>query len=60
MHQLARIFEARLVPLNKAWPDIPKADQFRPIVVLSPLFKLLERRFQRQLSRYMTNDLDRN
>jgi hypothetical protein len=26
MRQLARIFEARLVPLNKAWPDIPKAD----------------------------------
>ena len=25
------------------WPDIPKDDQFRPIVVLSPIFKWLER-----------------
>ena len=32
-----------LVPLNKVWPDIPAADQFRSIVVLSPLYKFLER-----------------
>lgn len=49
LRQLGRCFEARLVPLNKAWPDIPAVDQFRPIVVLSPLYKFLERRFERPL-----------
>ncbi len=46
---LARSFEARLIPLNKVWPDIPQADQFRPIVVLSPMFKWLELRFLHKL-----------
>lgn len=58
LRQLARIFEARLVPLNKAWPEIPCEDQFRPIVVLSPLYKFLERRFQWKLQRYMKDSLD--
>jgi hypothetical protein len=49
-----------LVLLNKAWPDIPKIDQFKPILFLSPLFKLTERRIQWQLSLYMTQCLDRN
>lgn len=40
-----KIGEARLIPLNKVWPDIPKAHEFRPIVVLSPMFKFLELRF---------------
>ena len=42
------------------WPDIPKGDQFRPIVVLSPMFKWLERRFILKLQRYLTRHLDRN
>ena len=58
IHRMAGVFEARLVPLNKAWPDIPKEDQFRPIVVLSPMFKWLERRFQYKLSRYLSDHLD--
>ncbi len=37
---------ARLVPLNKKWPDIPHGEDFRPIVVLSSLFKFIELRFQ--------------
>ena len=57
---LSRSFEARLIPLNKVWPDIPEEDQFRPIVVLSPVFKWLERRFLPKLSHYLTNQLDRN
>ena len=60
LHRLARSFEARLIPLNKVWPDIPNEDQFRPIVVLSPLYKWLERRFLWKLSRYMTDKLDCN
>ncbi len=40
-----KIFEARLIPLNKAYPDIPEEDQFRPLVVLSPAYKWLLLRF---------------
>ncbi len=36
---------ARLIPLNKVFPDIPTRTQLRPILVQSPLIKLLEARF---------------
>jgi hypothetical protein len=42
------------------WPDIFLKDQFRPIVVLSPIFKWLERRFILKLQSYLTNNLDCN
>jgi len=45
INRLTRCFEARLIALNRMWPDIFLKDQFRPIVVLSPIFKWLERRF---------------
>ena len=54
------MFEARLCPLNKVWPQIPKNDEFRPIVVLSPLFMFLELRFLSKLNKYLTYQLDRN
>ena len=41
---------ARLIPLNKVWPAIPTAAQFRPITVLCPLFKWLESRFLAKLN----------
>ena len=48
------------MPLNKVWPDIPKADQFRPIVIESPLYKFIELRFYYKLRRYLKFGLDRN
>jgi len=48
-----RHFEARLVPLNKDHPRVPRYDRFRPIVVGSPLVKLLESRFAQKLREYM-------
>ncbi len=54
------MFEARLCPLNKVWPQIRKNDEFGPIVVLSPLFKFLELRFLSKLNKYLTFQLDRN
>ena len=39
------IFRARLIPLNKVYPEIPRYNQFRPIVVLSAAYKYLEARF---------------
>jgi hypothetical protein len=37
--KLDQIFEARLVPLNKKYPDIPNHEDFRPIAILSHLYK---------------------
>jgi hypothetical protein len=55
-----KIGEARLVPLNKDYPNIPLKDRFRPIVILSILFKWLELRFLEKLNVYLVNQLDRN
>jgi len=49
--------QARLIPLNKAYPGIPTRSQFRPIVVLSPLFKWLELRFLKLLQDFCSNHL---
>ncbi|KAM3146248.1 hypothetical protein pb186bvf_001593 [Paramecium bursaria] len=53
------VFRARLVPLNKAHPDIPKSNDFRPIVVLSSLYKFMELRFLRNLNEYLCNTLNK-
>jgi len=50
-------FETRLVPLNKVHPNIPKSNQFRPIIIQSPNLKLLEARFQPKLTNYMRERL---
>ena len=42
------------------WPDIFLKDQFRPIIVLSQIFRWLERLFILKLQSYLTNNLDRN
>jgi len=47
-------FRARLVPLNKKHPNIPRADQIRPIVVNSPLVKILESRLLPKLQKYLS------
>lgn len=52
--------EARLIPLNKVYPDIPKNTDFRPIVVLSIMYKWLELRFLSKLNRFMVEKLDKN
>ncbi|KAL4467970.1 hypothetical protein ABPG72_021751 [Tetrahymena utriculariae] len=46
-------FSARLIPLNKKWPDIPSHKDFRPIVVLSPMLKWLELRFLINIQMYI-------
>jgi hypothetical protein len=54
------MFQARLCSFNKVWPNIPLSEEFRPIVVLSPLYKFLELRFLSKLNTYLTQKLDRN
>lgn len=43
--KMDKSFELRLIPLNKAFPNIPDATNFRPVTVLSNLYKLLEAPF---------------
>jgi hypothetical protein len=52
--------KSRLLALNKVWPNIPKADEFRPIVILSPLYKFLELRFLPKLNHYLLNRMAKN
>jgi hypothetical protein len=57
---LKNCYEARLVPLNKNYPDIGRYDQFRPIAILSAMVKYLELRFLPKLEAYMVNKMDPN
>ncbi len=34
--------DARFIPINKNYPNIPEFNQYRPIVVASPVVKMLE------------------
>ncbi|EAR96184.2 reverse transcriptase (macronuclear) [Tetrahymena thermophila SB210] len=54
------IFAARLIPLNKVFPNIPSAGDFRPITVTSPAYKWLENRFSTKIQQYLKERLDRN
>lgn len=49
------IFTSRLIALNKRHSEIPTRLQFRPILICSPLQKLLEIRFLPKLANYMSN-----
>jgi len=46
--------------LNKIFPDTPTRKQMRPIVIQSPLIKLLEARFLIKLQAYLIHKLDRS
>ncbi len=53
-------FEARLIPLNKKYPEIPKPEEFRPIVIMSSIIKLLEARTLESLQRYQVSKMHRS
>ena len=55
--EFERHLTGRLVPLNKVHPNIPKPDEMRPIIALSPILKLVESRFRDKLENYMTNQM---
>jgi hypothetical protein len=48
------MFQARLYPLNKVWPKITLSEEFRQILVFSPLYRFLELRFLSKLNTYLT------
>ena len=49
---------ARLIPLNKVFPHIPNRTQMRPIMVQSPIIKLIEARFLGKLQEYLVQKLN--
>ena len=50
-------FESRLIPLNKVHPNIPTRTDMRPIVVTSPIVKLVEASLLPELTQYLTEKL---
>src|SRR5688572_14051048 len=53
MREMEDTWAARLIPLNKSDSQTPSRKQFRPILVQSPLVKLLEARFLPKLQEYL-------
>jgi len=49
--------KCRLVPLNKKHPSIPTRKDVRPIIIMSPLLKILESILMPQLSTYLIKEL---
>ena len=54
------MWDTRLIPLNKVFPNVPSRKDLRPIAVQSPLVKLLEGRFLQKLQEYLNFKLDRS
>jgi len=53
-------FRTRLAPLNKKFPSTPMPDQIRPIIVSSPIVKILETRLVHKLQAYLRDKLHRS
>ena len=53
-------WDARLVPLNKVFPQTPERNQLRPIIIQSPIVKIIEARFASKLHNYLETKLDRS
>jgi len=50
-------FDSRLIPLNKIHPQIPSRKDMRPIIVTSPLIKLVEACLLPDLTTYLIEKL---
>ena len=50
---IENIFKTRLVALNKVHPNIPKPNEFRPIIIMSLIVKIMESRWLPKLKEYM-------
>lgn len=48
---------ARLVALNKVHPNIPSRGEFRPIIIMSLIVKIMEARWLPKLQNYMITKL---
>ena len=57
IESLNELFKARLVALNKVHPKTPKPDEFRPIIILSLIVKIMECRWLPKLQDYVITKL---
>ena len=57
LDSLGEIFKARLVALNKAHPRVPNKEEFRPIIILSLIVKIMEARWLPKLQEYAIKKL---
>jgi len=58
LKQISNIhFESRLIPLNKLHPNIPSRKDLRPIIVTSPIVKLIEAALLPKLKDYLIKQL---
>ncbi len=55
--ELGEIFKSRLVALNKVHPKIPTCGDFRPIIVMSAIVKIMESRWLPKLKAYLVERL---
>lgn len=51
------LFKGRLIALNKVHPNIPKKEEFRPIIILSQIVKIMECRWLPKLQEYCVKSL---
>ena len=54
---LNELFKSRLIALNKVHPNIPKKKEFRPIIIMSLIVKIMEARWLPKLEEYMIKKL---
>ena len=54
---LNELFKARLIALNKVHPNTPKPAEFRPIIILSLIIKIMECRWLPKLQEYVITKL---
>lgn len=52
-------FRARLVCLDKRYPETPAVSDYRPIVIASPVIKFLEGLIKKELAVYMSERLNK-
>jgi len=51
------LFKTRLLALNKVHPRTPKKEEFRPIIIMSALIKIMEARWMNKLKKLMVSSL---
>ena len=54
---LDKLFAGRLIAFNKVHPKLPKKKEFRPIIILSLIVKIMESRWLPKLKEYMVRKL---
>jgi len=55
--EMDKFFKTRLIALNKVHPKIPKKAEFRPIIIMSLIVKIMESRWLPKLQNYLINKL---